>query len=335
MPQDYSALYRVAPIDLSVPKTDFYTPLAGIANQITQNRQLAQNEELRKQALQQQADQQAAANANRQASLALQAQSLAESARHNQAAESVAQAASARAESLANRPDIKFMTDPVTGQTRIFQVPVGGVPRDITSEVGITQTQPMNPYSTGKMSEAQNKDALYAARMMNAENVLSEPPVVEAAQSRTQRGLGSVPIFGGSLVSSDYQRYDQAQRDFVNATLRRESGAAIAQSEFENANKQYFPQPGDGPAVIRQKAINRAEAIKGFAAGAGPNWKPPFIFDESSGKLVRNENYKAPVAQQNTQSAPQSTTLPEGATATNPTTGQKIQFRGGQWVPAQ
>jgi hypothetical protein len=34
--------------------------------------------------------------------------------------------------------------------------------------------------------------------------------------------------------SSDRQQYEQAQRNFVNAVLRRESGAAISQSEFDN-----------------------------------------------------------------------------------------------------
>jgi len=35
--------------------------------------------------------------------------------------------------------------------------------------------------------------------------------------------------------------------------LRKESGAAIAASEFDNAEKQYFPQPGDSDQVISQK----------------------------------------------------------------------------------
>lgn len=58
-----------------------------------------------------------------------------------------------------------------------------------------------------------------------------------------------------------FQKLDQAQRNFVNAVLRKESGAAISPSEFDSASKQYFPQPGDGPDVIRQKAQNRATAI--------------------------------------------------------------------------
>lgn len=71
------------------------------------------------------------------------------------------------------------------------------------------------------------------------------------------------------LMTPEFQQYDQAQRDFINAQLRKESGAAISESEFENARRQYFPQPGDSDAVIKQKAQNREIAIKAMhRAGA-------------------------------------------------------------------
>lgn len=77
---------------------------------------------------------------------------------------------------------------------------------------------------------------------------------------------------GNYLVSEDYQLYAQAKRDFINATLRQESGAAIAESEFDSANRQYFPMPGDSTAVIEQKRRNRETAIQSFmlAGGEGP-----------------------------------------------------------------
>lgn len=157
-----------------------------------------------------------------------------------------------------------------------------------------------NPYANGKMNEAQNKDALYSSRMMNAERVFREPAVTAAGQSRTERGLSKLPVFGNSFVSENYQKYDQAQRDFINATLRRESGAAISQSEFDNAEKQYFPQPGDSAAVLKQKQQNRLEAIRGFASGAGPSYRPDYIFDQNDNNIIenpaprRNQNQAAP-----------------------------------------
>ena len=74
---------------------------------------------------------------------------------------------------------------------------------------------------------------------------------------------------GNYMVSPEYQQYAQAQRDFVNAVLRRESGAVISDQEFANAAQQYFPQPGDSPEVIEQKRRNRETAIQGMRIGAG------------------------------------------------------------------
>jgi len=45
---------------------------------------------------------------------------------------------------------------------------------------------------------------------------------------------------------------------------------SISSSEFDQARKQYFPQPGDTPATIKQKHDNRAIAIKGIETAAGP-----------------------------------------------------------------
>ena len=94
---------------------------------------------------------------------------------------------------------------------------------------------------------------------------------------KIKRSLEAVPFAGESLgtltnwtQSAGQQQIEQAQRDFVNAILRRESGAVINPSEFENAAKQYFPQPGDSPAVIQQKKMNRENAIASLETSAGP-----------------------------------------------------------------
>lgn len=61
--------------------------------------------------------------------------------------------------------------------------------------------------------------------------------------------------------SSERQQFEQAQRNFVNAVLRRESGAVISEEEFANAKQQYFPVPGDSTDVLTQKAANRQTVI--------------------------------------------------------------------------
>lgn len=113
-----------------------------------------------------------------------------------------------------------------------------------------------------KLSEDMRKASGFATRADAADKVISDPSVAAAGQSFAQNTEAKVPLVGNYLVSSQYQTFDQAQRDFINAVLRRESGAAINESEFANARLQYFPQPGDSPEVLKQKADNRALAIQ-------------------------------------------------------------------------
>jgi len=126
-------------------------------------------------------------------------------------------------------------------------------------------------------TEFQGKSAGYGARAEEADRIINQlgsdasPMAVNAKQA-----AGRVPLVGGVLeaganavLSPKNQQLEQAQRDFVNATLRQESGAAISQGEFENAKRQYFPQPGDSKEVIAQKAANRKLAIEGFKRSAG------------------------------------------------------------------
>jgi hypothetical protein len=115
----------------------------------------------------------------------------------------------------------------------------------------------------------QTNAAGFYDRMVEAEKILSNPKLAEANQSYVQNGLYALPG-GNSLVKPEFQQYNQAQRDFVNAILRKESGAAISPSEFNNAAIQYFPQPGDGPDVSAQKAANRATAIAAMKRSGGP-----------------------------------------------------------------
>lgn len=121
----------------------------------------------------------------------------------------------------------------------------------------------------------QSAAAAYADRMAAANTVLDDPAITKAQTDLGQQAMGGMPVVGNFLTSKERQMADQAQRDFVNAILRRESGAVISPSEFENASKQYFPQPGDTPQVIEQKRQNRAMAIQGVVRAAGSNYTAP------------------------------------------------------------
>lgn len=129
----------------------------------------------------------------------------------------------------------------------------------------------------GAPTEFQGKSATFGARAEAADKILTDlTGKYSPAAVGVKQGLGNIWGIGGALeaggnvvMSKEGQQAEQAMRDFVNAVLRQESGAAISQSEFDNAKRQYFPQPGDSEKVIAQKARNRQIAIEGFKRNAG------------------------------------------------------------------
>lgn len=126
-------------------------------------------------------------------------------------------------------------------------------------------------------TEFQGKSAAYGLRAREADKILTGlQGKYSPAAVNSKLSVSEWPLIGGALgaatnlsLSDQDQQAEQAQRDFINAVLRQESGAAIGVGEFDNARKQYFPQPGDSKAVIDQKARNRQLAIQGFETNAG------------------------------------------------------------------
>lgn len=140
---------------------------------------------------------------------------------------------------------------------QVLQIPGGG---------------PARPAKEATMTGDQAKANLFASRMVQADEIMNN---LEGQYNRTwlsarqTAGDGVIGTIANSRLPAEAQQVDQAQRDFINAVLRRESGAVIGPTEFQNARIQYFPQPGDSPQTIRQKANNRRTAIKGMIAEAG------------------------------------------------------------------
>lgn len=157
-----------------------------------------------------------------------------------------------------------MLVNPRTAQA----VPVMGANGQVAGKPGGPKT----------LNEGQAKANIYGGRMMEADAVLSklakEGTIRPGGIKQTLEGIaGAIPLIGSGLSeaagsatnftqSAEQQQVEQAQRDFVNAVLRRESGAAISPGEFANAQKQYFPQIGDKDPTLEQKARNRALATQ-------------------------------------------------------------------------
>ena len=121
------------------------------------------------------------------------------------------------------------------------------------------------------LTESQGNATMYLQRMQEAEKRL------EAVTNEGYRPGGirdriaaGVPGVGNFALSEQGQLYKQAQEDWVRAKLRKESGAVIAKEEMDAEIKTYFPQPGDSPRVIQQKAAARQTAVDAMGSSAGP-----------------------------------------------------------------
>jgi hypothetical protein len=171
---------------------------------------------------------------------------------------------------VVEREDGTYLVDTRTGQARPVmgqqgQQLVGGKP----------------------MTETQSNATAFGMRAVESNRILKD---IENAGTRTTGGirtvvagtLGAIPLVGENLsdtakaalnftASTAQQQTDQARRNFVTAILRKESGAAIAPSEYANEEKKYFPQIGDTQKTIDQKQEARKLAIKALEAQAGPS----------------------------------------------------------------
>ena len=217
------------------------------------------------------------------------------------------------AKQAANAPQVETVFDPTTGLERKM---VWNAQTGQWDDFGGTKAPAAKPDFNASQATA----AGYADRMAQADAILSKPDLATVQTDVVQKSMAGIPGVGNMLTSAEFQQADQAQRDFINAILRRESGAVISQSEFDNARRQYFPQLGDSKQVLRQKAANRRNAINGVARAAGPAYVAP-----DTSNYLTNGNGDASqqggdVAQPQTQA--EFDALPSGSLYVDPEDGQ-------------
>jgi len=138
-------------------------------------------------------------------------------------------------------------------------------------------------------NESAAKAYAFGSRMSQASDILNEIEGEDATTNTdeylVQIGWGVLPDIGLDWIptpftdakvdipnfwkSDNEKSYEQAARNWVNANLRKESGATISDQEFSNAAKQYFAQPGDSASIILQKRDNRELAEKTMIETSG------------------------------------------------------------------
>ena len=141
-----------------------------------------------------------------------------------------------------------------------------------------------NPYApASKMSTDEGKTSLFADRAAAAHDTISKAENINAEPGGTVGGMIQQTLPAGIanvLVSGERGKAMDAQRAFLNALLRRESGAAISAGEYTSYGKEYFPQVGDTPAQIEAKRKHRADVIAALARESGKGYRPSYSFDD-------------------------------------------------------
>lgn len=129
-----------------------------------------------------------------------------------------------------------------------------------------------------KLSETQGNAKAFGLRAQDANATLEA--MITGPNAYNPTGLAAAKdaaAAGGAanfLASDAGQKYQNVAKAFIAPILRKESGAAISESEWKSAKQLYIPIPGDSQTVLDQKARNRADAIEGLRVQAGPTGLP-------------------------------------------------------------
>jgi hypothetical protein len=86
--------------------------------------------------------------------------------------------------------------------------------------------------------------------------------------SRGEIVAGMVPLgLARGAQTPEFQQAEAAGTEFLQAILRKDTGAAITTQEREEYGRVYLPQPGDSPEVLAARREARARALAAMESG--------------------------------------------------------------------
>lgn len=119
-----------------------------------------------------------------------------------------------------------------------------------------------------KLGEQQSKDVVYYTRGLDANSMLNG--VEENLTNWGQENAGKIPLgLGNYLREPAFRQAKIAADAFLTAVLRKDTGAAITDQEFEIYGPIFLPVPGDDPQAIQTKRRMRDVALLAIKGGLG------------------------------------------------------------------
>lgn len=164
------------------------------------------------------------------------------------------------------------------------------------------------------LTEHESKDALLSERLIRSEADMAK--LAASGYDPTHWSKNYWPdspswknAYTANLANSkEWQQYQRGAREGIAAILRKDTGAAVTDEEWEWYFPMFYPQPGDGPEVTGQKKAAREAAAQGLRGSSGrafdrmfpgydnrapPGTKPQgalpagsYTFDPATGQLV-------------------------------------------------
>lgn len=180
------------------------------------------------------------------------------------------------AELSISKPRVQTYTDPTSGVVTQTEVPGMDVGR-----LGFPTFQEGVPLGSKepKYNENETKGGTFAANMWNAERdltLLEESRGYDPTSSKDYWARVAPMGVEGFFRTAEGQLYARAKEAFVNAALRRESGAAIRDDEFFRKEKELFGLPGETKEVVEAKRKARKVALEGMIKSSGKYYDRTF-----------------------------------------------------------
>lgn len=127
----------------------------------------------------------------------------------------------------------------------------------------------VRPLDGERLTEQQSKDISFLRRGSASDSALADPAVVESLTSGEYLYDYAPLDFGRAFQSDEYLNARAIAEDFLAVVLRKDTGAAVTNTEFERYGRIFVPLPWETGPVLETKARARQVFLDSLRRGLG------------------------------------------------------------------
>ena len=131
----------------------------------------------------------------------------------------------------------------------------------------------VTPGTMKPFTDQQSKDIGFLRRAQESNKELSavnkdgKQERIEGLTNTKDALARAIPVFGRALQSNQSRQGVQTGKSFLAAVLRKDTGAAVTDTEFDYYSDIFLPQWGDDEGTLQLKANARQDFLNGMRAG--------------------------------------------------------------------